>query len=317
MKLALMFGGAATDNIPSFYVKNGTMYDFKHNKPVGGFSITRPIRSISLFHVSSLNINMNHGSGRTGFNARITGTIKEPYVKSPVARINANLFYHYLDSTALDPFLYDGGKFLITSLRYSKNWKLNIDSKLAFHIGIKMGKYFSRSFLSSDVEHRFTKNIAINIRLFVSGYLFTEDLPAQYRTYLSGSIDPDFEQNILDRTGNSKSFQVLSHIYYDGGPALRGLVLDKYGRPLTTEKMAWSLQINQEFSYIPGDIFFDIGGITEKKNPFIVSGLQFGPFLLPFYQSWELEHKFPNNIEWTLERIRLDVNVSLPFGFNI
>ena len=33
MKLGLMFGGAATDNIPSFYVKNGTMYDFKHNKP--------------------------------------------------------------------------------------------------------------------------------------------------------------------------------------------------------------------------------------------------------------------------------------------
>ena len=33
MKLALMFGGTASENIPSFYVKNGTMYDFKHNKP--------------------------------------------------------------------------------------------------------------------------------------------------------------------------------------------------------------------------------------------------------------------------------------------
>ena len=56
-------------------------------------------------------MNMNHVSGRTGFNAQITGTIKEPYVESPVARINANLFYHYLDSTALDPLLYDGGKY--------------------------------------------------------------------------------------------------------------------------------------------------------------------------------------------------------------
>ena len=180
-----------------------------------------------------------------------------------------------------------------------------------------MGKYFSRSFLSSDVEHRFTKNIATNIRLFVSGYLLTEDLPAQYRTYLSGSIDPDFEKNILDRTGKSEATQVLSHIFYDNGPGLRGLVLDEKSRPLATEKMAWSLRINQELPYIPGDIFFDIGGITEGKNTFMVSGLQLGPFLLPFYQSWELEHKFPNNGQWVLDRLRLDFNVSLPFGFNI
>jgi len=291
------------------------LYDFKHDKPVGGFSITRPIQSISLFHASSFNMNMNHGSGRTGFNARITGTIKEPYVESPVARINANLFYHYLDSTALDPFLYDGGKFLITSLRYSKNWKLNIDSELTFRVGIKMGKDFARSFLSSNVKHRFTKNIATKIRLFVSGYLLTKDLPAHYRTYLSGSIDPDFEQNILDRIGNSEALQVLSHIYYDGGPGLHGLVLDKDGRPLATEKMAWSLHINQELPYIPGNIFFDIGGITEKKNPFIVSGLHFGPLLIPFYQSWEIKHKIPNNGKWLYDRIRLVFDLSLP-GIN-
>ena len=144
-----------------------------------------------------------------------------------------------------------------------------------------MGRYFARSYLSSDVNHRFTKNIATKIRLFVSGYLFTRDLPLQYRTYLSGSIDPDFEQNILDRTGNSESIQVLSHIYYDNGPGLRGLVLDEEDRPLATEKMAWSLQINQELPYIKGNIFFDIGGITEQKNPFIVSGLRFGPLLIP------------------------------------
>ena len=126
-----------------------------------------------------------------------------------------------------------------------------------------------------------------------------------------------FEKNILDRTGKSEATQVLSHIFYDNGPGLRGLVLDEKSRPLATEKMAWSLRINQELPYIPGDIFFDIGGITEGKSLFIVSGLQLGPFLLPFYQSWELEHKFPNNGQWVLDRLRLDFNVSLPFGFNI
>jgi hypothetical protein len=178
-----------------------------------------------------------------------------------------------------------------------------------------MGKDFARSFLSSNVKYRFTKNIATKIRLFVSGYLLTKDLPAHYRTYLSGSIDPDFEQNILDRTGNSESIQVLSHIYYDNGPGLRGLVLDEEDRPLATEKMAWSLQINQELPYIQGNIFFDIGGITEQKNPFIVSGLRFGPLLIPFYQSWEIKHKIPNNGKWLYDRIRLVFDLSLP-GIN-
>ena len=178
-----------------------------------------------------------------------------------------------------------------------------------------MGRDFARSYLSSNIKYRFTKNIATKFRLFVSGYLFTRDLPAQYRIYLSGSIDPDFEQNILDRIGNSEALQVLSHIYYDGGPGLHGLVLDKDGRPLATEKMAWSLHINQELPYIPGNIFFDIGGITEKKNPFIVSGLHFGPLLIPFYQTWESEHKIPDNSEWVLDRIRFDVSLPLRINF--
>ena len=33
MKICVIFGGAASDNIKSFYVKDGTMYDFKNNKP--------------------------------------------------------------------------------------------------------------------------------------------------------------------------------------------------------------------------------------------------------------------------------------------
>jgi hypothetical protein len=178
-----------------------------------------------------------------------------------------------------------------------------------------MGRDFARSYLSIDVNHRFTKNIATKIRLFVSGYLFTRDLPAQYRTYLSGSIDPDFERNILDRTGNSEAIQVLSHIYYDTGPGLRGLVLDKEERPLGTEKMAWSLRLDQKMPYIPGNIFFDIGGLTDKKNPFIVSGLHFGPLLIPFYQSWETKNKIPNNVDWFYDRIRLVFDLSLP-GIN-
>jgi hypothetical protein len=33
MKICVIFGGAASDNIKSFYVKDGTMYDYKNDKP--------------------------------------------------------------------------------------------------------------------------------------------------------------------------------------------------------------------------------------------------------------------------------------------
>ena len=33
MKICVIFGGAASDNIKSFYIKDGTMYDFKNHKP--------------------------------------------------------------------------------------------------------------------------------------------------------------------------------------------------------------------------------------------------------------------------------------------
>ena len=37
----------------------------------------------------------------------------------------------------------------------------------------------------------------------------------------------------------------------------------------------------------------------------MASGIKLGPFIIPLYQSWEREHKFPNNLEWLKERIRL------------
>jgi hypothetical protein len=46
-----------------------------------------------------------------------------------------------------------------------------------------------------------------------------------------------------------------------------------------------------------------------------VSGLHFGPLLIPFYQSWESGHKIPDNSEWVLDRIRFDVSLPLRINF--
>ena len=56
---------------------------------------------------------------------------------------------------------------------------------------------------------------------------------------------------------------------------------------------------------IPGKLFLDVAsGISLPENYYMAGGIILGPFIMPLYQSWEQEHKIPNNIEWIKERIR-------------
>ena len=291
------------------------LYDFEHNKPIGNLSLTRSLNEISIFHESSFSFRFDHSSGRTGMNANFSAIFKEPLMDDAIAQLNANLFYHILDSYALDPFLYDGGKYIIGSILYNKNWEVKNNSSLVFNSGLKMGKAFYQGFFSASVEHRFTKKIITKIKVYLSDYFFKKDLPAQYRTYLSGSIDPDFQNNIIDRTGKSKNVKVLSNMFYNVGPGLRGLVLAKNEYPLVTEKRAWSFSVDQKFPFIPGKIFMDIGGISESQNLYIVSGFHLGPLLIPFYQSWEIDNKMPNKMDWVLNRFRFSLDLNLPIRF--
>ena len=148
----------------------------------------------------------------------------------------------------------------------------------------------------------------------MSDYLISRDLPAQYRTFLSGSIDSDFQENILDRTGKREDFKVLSNMLYNGGPGLRGLVLNGDGKPLYSEKRAWSLCFDQQFPYLPGKIFLDIGGASDSEKIFMVSGFHIGPLFIPIYQSWEGSNNIPNNIDWIMNRMRFSFDLSLPIG---
>jgi len=290
------------------------LYDFKHNKPVGSVSLNRSLRGIRLFHESSIKLGFDSGSGRTGMNVSLYGKIKRPLVNYPTAQINIDLFFHILDSSALDPFLYDGGRYVIGSILYKKNWELNKKSSLAFSTGIKIGEKFSKGLFTATLNQKFTKNIITKIKFYMSDYLISRDLPAQYRTFLSGSIDSDFQENILDRTGKSDDFKVLSNMLYNGGPGLRGLVLNGDGKPLYSEKRAWSLCFDQQFPYLPGKIFLDIGGASDSEEIFMVSGFHIGPLFIPIYQSWEESNNIPNNIDWIMNRMRFSFDLSLPIG---
>ena len=303
---------------PGYNSKGNTisiLYDFKQDKPLGNVSFIRPLRGISLFHESSFKVRFGSGSGRTGINIGVNGTIKSPLVDYPVSNLNIDLFYHILDSTALDPFLYDGGKYVIGSILYNKKWKLNQKSSLSFTSSIKIGEKFSKGMFTAILNQKFTKNVITKIKFYVSDYLISKDLPSQYRTFLSGSIDSDFQENILDRTGKSENFKLLSNMIYKGGPGLRGLVRNRDGKPLFSEKRSWSLCFDQQLPYLPGKIFLDVGGASDLEEIYMVSGFHIGPLFIPIYQSWEESNNTPNNIDWMLNRIRFSFNLSLPIRF--
>ena len=198
---------------------------------------------------------------------------------------------------------------------YNKKLKLNQKTSLSFTSGIKIGEKFSKGMFTAILNQKFTKNVITKIKFYVSDYLISKDLPSQYRTFLSGSIDSDFQENILDRTGKSENFKLLSNMIYKGGPGLRGLVRNRDGKPLFSEKRSWSLCFDQQLPYLPGKIFLDVGGASDLEEIYIVSGFHIGPLFIPIYQSWEESNNTPNNIDWMLNRIRFSFNLSLPIRF--
>ena len=303
------------------YVGSGNtaslLYDFKNNKPIGSISFTRLLRGINMFHESVFKLRFDRTSGRTGMNTSISGTFKEPFLDSPISNLNVNLFYHILKSSALNPLLYDGGRFIVGAIDYNKKWQLNKESSLGLSTGMKLGKEFSQIFFTVSGNHSFTKKINTKIRFYLSDYLFNRNLPSQYKTFLSGSTDPDFQENILDRTGKSENLKVLTDLLYDGGPGLRGLVLNENGNPFYSEKQAWSLRIDQKSPYLPGDLFMDFGGLSESEDVFICLGFHLGPLVIPLYQSWEIHNSIPNDIEWVLDRLRISFDFTLPVRFNL
>ena len=60
-----------------------------------------------------------------------------------------------------------------------------------------------------------------------SFFIVDNDIPNQYRTYLSGNIDPDFRYYfIFNRTALMNDITVGTRQYDIGGPSIKGLVLD-------------------------------------------------------------------------------------------
>ena len=215
--------------------------------------------------------------------------------------IRLDAYYHNIkDIIAFNPDLYDIGEFGIGKIGISKYWKPNLFSSYSVGSEVHFGSEFAKLNLRSNLNRRFSKKIKTSLKINAGTFLISDNILKQYRYYLSGSIIPDFENYVWDRTANN-SLSIVKGFYHGGG--IRGINVDD---PYTfSDESILTIRVDQTVPKIPGELFFDYA--TDKSFPekhYIAGGIKLGPFIIPLYQSWEKEQKFANNLNWIKERIR-------------
>ena len=183
----------------------------------------------------------------------------------------------------------------------SKYWKPDLFNEYSIGSQLHFGSKFAKLNLRSTIDKRFSKKVKTSIIINAGTFLISDKILKQYRYYLSGSIVPDFENYVWDRTADN-SLSIIKGFYHGGG--IRGVIVDN--PYVFSNDNIFMMRVDQTVPKIPGKLFFDVAsGKSLPEKYYMASGIKLGPFIIPLYQSWEQEHKIPNNLEWLKERIRL------------
>ena len=272
------------------------------------------------FYYSSVKMDIAKSSGRSGLHLEFEGERKERLERYPVWTTIFHLDYHNILEEAIDPGNYRSGELAVgyaeLELHNRPNPFLNYYFRSALKTGL-LNSQFLRFNLQTNIYYKFTKKIRTKLRIWAGGFLDADNLPPQYRTYLSGNIDPDFRNNfIFNRTPDVNDASIGTRQYDIGGPSLHGLVLDENGKMLGVNDWVISANFEMNIPKVSGKPFIDLAIIPGKETYFDF-GLKksFGPLsiILPLYQSWD-ENQFVTDTDWALDRLRFSLTLS---GFTI
>jgi len=216
--------------------------------------------------------------------------------------IKFDMYYHNIkDIIAFNPTLYDIGEFGISKMSVSRYWKPDLFNEYSIGSQLHFGSKFAKLNLRSTINKRFSKKVKTSIIINAGTFLVSDKILKQYRYYLSGSIVPDFENYVWDRTADN-SLSIIKGFYHGGG--IRGINVDN--PYVFSNDNIFTMRVDQTVPKMPGKLFFDVAsGQSLPEKYYMASGIKLGPFIIPLYQSWEQENKIPNNLEWLKERIRL------------
>ena len=297
------------------------MWDFKNEQPIGTLKYMRRLYGWGNFYTSSFKADLSRNLGRTGIHLEFEGERKEHLERYPVWTTIFHLDYHNILENAVDASYYQSGEIAVgyaeMELHNRPNPFLNYYFRSALKTGLLNNSQFLRINLQTNIYYKFTKKIRTKLRIWTGGFLDAYKLPQQYRTYLSGNIDPDFRNNfIFNRTPDVNDASIGTRQYDIGGPSLHGLVLDENGKMLGVNDWVISANFEMNIPKVSGRPFIDLAIIPGKETYFDF-GLKksFGPLsiILPLYQSWD-ENQFVTDTDWALDRLRFSLTLS---GFTI
>ena len=285
------------------------MWDANNSKLVGKITYSRNLNnSASLLNRSIFRINGSQFEGNTGGSLGYTWRNSNDGKKAKEISLDIN--YSKLESGAFDSNLYSVGQFTTTSINYSFIRQLEGTLKSSsFKIGFQSGNgpdaIFTLGWVEADWKIKISNNLGTDIRFWSGTFLNKDNVPKHFRSFISGGVDPNFSSLILDRTGKSENNSILNNQYIKSGPALRGLIIED-GIPISSTEITWGLNIDPSFP-----LFIDIAGGSDFNQTFTAVGLKAGPMIIPFYQSWEVEHKMAKDVKWINERIRFTFSFDL------
>lgn len=294
-------------------------WDFENNHLVGTIRAQKTFYRWSRFKTVNLSTVISDYSGRKGLKITFQGVVRKPIVATPSSTINVALFYHNIDSLAVNPLYYTAGKYVIGEWGAAYNHRpdpfLNYGGKINLKGDLKNGSFAKISF-SGNLFWKYSKKLNLGGRFWIGSFLNNQDIPAQYQIWMSGGVDPDFENSfVFNRTddGGVSPVNVYDEEFIQEGPSMRGAY------PTPSKKTAWAVNFNHSVPLVPLNLFLDLGKATDLKNTLIDGGLKISlsvfSFYFPLYQSWEEESKVPSNLDWIVDRARFEF--SLPSGIRV
>ncbi len=292
------------------------MWDFLNEQLVGSFSASKTVYGLGSFYSSNFSFDAARNSGRTGAHFEFKGKRKKHLERFPVWETIFNIDYHNILENAVDSEYYDSGESATGYAEMELYNRPNPFLTYYFRTAVKTGivnSQFLRFNLQTNIYYKFTKKLKAKLRIWAGGFLDATDLPRQYRTYLSGNIDPDFRKNYLfNRTAYVNDASIGTRQYDIGGPSLHGLILDENGKMLGLDSWVISANFEMNIPKVPGKPFMDLAIIPREKTYFDF-GLKksFGPLsiIMPLYQSWD-ETPFVTDTDWALDRLRFSLTLS-------
>ena len=295
------------------------MWDFKNNRLVGSAKLQKTFNQLFGFRSLTVSANYSDYEGRKGAKFNFNGLIREPIVSQPATRIKASVYTHDIDRDAVASRYYSSGKYLIGDIGINYYSKPSALLRYTLDAGLTSSfckNEFSKLYATGNLRWRNSKKGTTYLRGWFGHFLNDKYIPRQYRNYLGGGVDPNFEtafvlnrMNLEDNTLPA----VFESQYIEDGAAMRGLAMVG-NAPLYSTETSWGLNLTQSIRDVPIEFFADFAGGTDLNDSYIDAGLlinlQSIKIYLPFYQSWD-EETFVKDFDWIKERIRFEIAFDL------